>query len=41
MAAPTPVNRPDGAMVFTLQVNETWNRTTGTRLAEQFRTALA
>lgn len=30
----------DGA-VFILQVNESWNRTTGARLAEEFRRALA
>ncbi len=34
-----PSRRSDGA-VFWLQVNETWNRTTGPRLVEQFRTAM-
>ena len=30
----------DGAAVFWLQVNETWNRTTGEKLVEQFSSAL-
>jgi threonine aldolase len=36
---PGPVQRGQDA-VFWLQVNETWNRTTGTRLVDQFRSAL-
>ena len=32
--------RRQGDAVFWLQVNETWNRTTGSRLVEQFRAAL-
>lgn len=37
---PAPVKGPAGA-VFVIHVNESWNRTTGARLAEQFRRALA
>lgn len=37
---PSPIRGPDGA-VFVLNVNETWNRTTGARLAEQVRRGLA
>lgn len=40
VAMPAPVRGNDGAL-FVLTVNETWNRTTGARLAEQFRRALA
>lgn len=36
---PAPVRGTDGA-VFVLNVNETWNRTTGARLADQLRRAL-
>lgn len=36
---PSPWQREDGA-VFTLQVNETWNRTSASRLVGQFRDAL-
>ncbi len=36
---PGPVQRGQDA-VFWLQVNETWNRTTGSQLVEQFRKAL-
>ena len=36
---PRPVKSAEGA-VFTLQVNETWNRTTGAALAEKFQRAL-
>ena len=32
--------RADGGSVFWLQVNETWNRTTGEKLVEQFSSAL-
>jgi threonine aldolase len=32
--------RESSGMAFWLQVNETWNRTTGSRLAEQFSSAL-
>jgi threonine aldolase len=39
LALPAPAKRPDGAMSFTLQVNESWNRTSGARLAEQFTSA--
>ncbi len=34
-----PARTPEGS-VFNLYVNETWNRTTGARLAEQFRRTL-
>jgi threonine aldolase len=37
---PPPNRGPEGA-VFVLTVNETWNRTTGARLADQVRRALA
>jgi threonine aldolase len=37
---PQPGPSPEGA-VFLLHVNESWNRTTGTQLAEAFRRALA
>ncbi|MSQ60114.1 MAG: twin-arginine translocation signal domain-containing protein [Betaproteobacteria bacterium] len=36
---PKPARGSEGA-VFNLYVNDTWNRTTGARLAEQFRRAL-
>jgi len=36
---PQPAQESTG-MVYWLQVNETWNRTTGPRLAEQFSSAL-
>jgi hypothetical protein len=36
---PPPNRSPEGA-VFVLNVNETWNRTSGARLAEQVRRAL-
>ena len=37
---PAAAKRPNGA-AFTLQVNETWNRTTGARLADLINRALA
>ncbi len=37
---PAPAMGPESA-VFTLQVNESWNRTTGARLAAEFSRALA
>lgn len=37
---PAAARRPDGA-AFTLQVNETWNRTTGVKLADLINRALA
>jgi hypothetical protein len=37
---PAPARGNDGA-VFVLNVNETWNRTTGPKLADQLRRALA
>lgn len=37
---PPPAMGPDGA-VFVLQVNESWNRTTGARLAAEFNRAMA
>ena len=37
---PAAARRPNGA-AFTLQVNETWNRTNGVRLADQVNRALA
>ncbi|MFN0041080.1 MAG: hypothetical protein ACKVP2_16315, partial [Burkholderiales bacterium] len=37
---PAHGNTPAGA-AFSLQVNETWNRTSGERLAEKFRAALS
>lgn len=40
VAMPAPVRGNDGA-VFVLNVNETWNRTTGVKLAGQLRRALA
>jgi threonine aldolase len=40
VAMPAPVRGNDGA-VFVLNVNETWNRTTGVKLADQLRRALA
>ena len=39
VALPTPGQRGDDA-VFWLQVNETWNRTTGSQLVGQFKNAL-
>jgi threonine aldolase len=39
VALPTPGQRGSDA-VFWLQVNETWNRTTGSRLADQFKKTL-
>lgn len=40
VAMPAPIRGNDGA-VFVLNVNETWNRTTGSRLADQIRRSLA
>lgn len=40
VAMPAPTRGNDGA-VFVLNVNETWNRTTGSRLADQLRRSLA
>jgi hypothetical protein len=37
---PAAARRPNGA-AFTLQVNETWNRTNGVRLADLINRALA
>src|SRR5262249_16347701 len=39
VVVPAAAKRPDSA-IFTLQVNESWNRTTGARLANQFARAL-
>lgn len=40
VAMPAPIRGNDGT-VFVLNVNETWNRTTGSRLADQIRRSLA
>lgn len=40
VAMPAPIRGNDAA-VFVLNVNETWNRTTGSRLADQIRRSLA